>query len=56
MQQEKPENVSEEEGVRNQFCEKAFMLKMADILRQNNLITFEEQEKAKQLIRESEEI
>lgn len=38
------------------FDDKSLMLKMADVLRQENLISFEEQERVKRLIRESEDI
>ena len=36
--------------------QKFLLLKLADVLRQENLISFEEQERAKRLIRESEDI
>ena len=38
------------------FNDKSLMLKVADVLRQENLISFEEQERVKRLIRESEDI
>ena len=38
------------------FNEKSLMLKMTDMLRQGNLISYDEQQKMKALIRESEEI
>ena len=48
--------IKTEEGMINMFDEKSLMLKMADVLRQENLISFEEQERMKRLIRESEDI
>ena len=36
--------------------QKFLLLKLADVLRQENLISFEEQERGKRLIRESEDI
>ena len=48
--------IKTKEGMINMFNDKSLMLKMADVLRQENLISFEEQERVKRLIRESEDI
>ena len=48
--------IKTKEGMISMFDDKSLMLKMADVLRQENLISFEEQERVKRLIRESEDI
>lgn len=49
-------NFQDHERIVAMFNEKVLMIKMADILQQENLISYDEQQKMKSLIRESEEV